>query len=421
MEPIFRAYPRHSVDISATEHRTILSLLFSSKILSGDYIQKFELRFARYIGIRHSISLSSARLGLYLILKYYNFPEGTEVIITPFTHRSIFTVIRASRLKPIFCDINENTYNVDAGMVRKVVNRKTKLLILTHMWGQTCKMDDFLDLKKEYNLKIIEDCAMAAGAEYANRKAGSFGDASIFSFGKAKAINAFGGGMLCTDNMEIASYVSRVLSSYNYEKRNALTMTIINSVIANILTRPEIFFFTLYPVMKFLNIRDPYNPAEHKKQEFAIMDKVPKEWMVRFSNAQAVVAIEQLNNLDRHNDRRILNANILRSILSDIEGVRAPLCLNNAKHIYLYYALYIKKHIDLNFLRQKLIRLRIDSQLNELTGPKELEVFGADPDHYPIFKDVSRRLLIIPNGIYLMRNDILYIAKNVKKIMQELF
>ncbi|MBU2221741.1 MAG: aminotransferase class I/II-fold pyridoxal phosphate-dependent enzyme, partial [Candidatus Omnitrophica bacterium] len=266
MDPIFRAYPRHSVDISAREYQVILSLLFSPKMLKGNFVQQLESEFSRYINVNNSIAIPSARLGLFLILKYYNYPKGTEVIITPFTHWSIFTVIKASGLKPVFCDINENTCNIDPEAVKRVLNNNTKLLILTHMWGQTCNMGEFMELKQKHNLKIIEDCAMAAGAEYLNRKAGSFGDASIFSFGKAKTINAFGGGMLCTKDSRMAEYVRNILLSFHYEKRNMLSFTIINSIIANILTRPRIFFFTLYPVLKFLNIRDPYNPIEHKRE-----------------------------------------------------------------------------------------------------------------------------------------------------------
>ncbi len=388
-------------------------------MLEGNHVRDFERRFSQYIDVKHSISIPSARLGLYLIFKYYKVPENTEVIITPFTHWSIFTVIKAIGLKPIFCDIDENTHNIDPGSVRKLLSRRTKFLILTHMWGQPCDMDAFLELKKEHDLIIIEDCAMAAGAEYANRKVGSFGDASIFSFGKAKAINAFGGGMLCTNDGGIADFVRGVSLGFHHERRSALAVTIVNSVIANILTRPGVFFFTLYPVLKFLNIRDPYNPVEHKREVRGITDTIPQGWKVRFSNIQAAVGIEQLRNLDKSNEKRIKNARVLERMLSDIPQIKVPSSPAKAKHIYLYYAVYLKKRIDLGLLRKRLIRCRIDSQLNELTGPKELAVFGEDPENYPVFKNVSGNLLIIPNGIYLNEKDIFYIGLNFKRTVEK--
>jgi len=416
MDQIFRAYPRHSVDISAREYQIISSLLFSPNMFKGNFVQQLEAEFSRYNNVSNSIAIPSARLGLFLILKYYNYPKGTEVVITPFTHWSIFTVIKASGLKPVFCDINENTYNIDPESVEKVLSSDTKLLILTHMWGQMCKMGAFMELKQKYDLKIIEDCAMAAGAEYLNRKAGSFGNASIFSFGKAKTINTFGGGMLCTEDNRMSEYIRNILSSFHYEKRNMLSLTIINSIIANILTRPRVFFFTLYPILKFLNIRDPYNPIEHKRESSIVLDRIPEEWKVRFSNIQAAVGLEQLRSLDRRNERRIENAKIFESILNEVEGIRIPFCFKESKHIYLYYAVYIKKQGNLDFLRKELIRIRIDSQLNELTGPRELIALGVNPNNFPVFKEVSNSLLVIPNGLYLSKEDCLYIANNLKKI-----
>lgn len=417
---MFKTYPRHSVDITGKEYRIILSLLFSPRILKGDFVREFELRFSGYIGVCYAISMPSARLGLYMLLKYFNFPAGSEVIITPFTHWSIFAVIKSCKLKPVFVDIDETSYNIDPNLVKKYINRKTKLLILTHMWGQTCEMNAFLELKKQFDVKIIEDCAMACGSSYKNQKAGSFGDASIFSFGKAKAISAFGGGMLCSNDQNIYEYAQKFSADFNYEKITSLTVKITNSILANILTRPPIFFFTLYPVLRFLNIRDPYNPIEHKKDILMISDEIPNDWKIKLSNIQAAVGIEQLKKIDERNQKRIENAKILNEVLVNTRGIKIPLTIPEAEHTYLYYAVLIKKKVNLDILRKKLIDLGVDSQLNELTTPKELSLFNADCKDYPVFNNTSQNLLIIPNGIYLNKNDILYVAKVFKKVIESI-
>lgn len=417
---MFKAYPRHSVDITRKEYRIILSLLFSPRILKGGFVRKYELKFSEYIGVRYAISMPSARLGLYMLFKYFNFPVGSEVIITPFTHWSIFAVIKSCKLKPVFVDIDKTSYNIDPNLVKKYINRKTKLLILTHMWGQTCEMDSLLEVKKQFDIKIIEDCAMACGSSYKNQKAGSFGDASIFSFGKAKAISTFGGGMLCTNNQDIHKFALRFSADFHYEKPIFLIVRIINSVIANILTRPHFFYLSFYPVLKFLKIRDPYNPIEHKKDTPIFSDKIPEDWKIKMSNIQAAVGIEQLKNLDKRNEKRIENAMVINDVLSNTNGINIPLAMPDTKHIYLYYAALIKKNVCLDYIRRKLINLRVDSQLNELTTSKELEVFGARSNDYPVFKNVSQNLLVIPNGIYLSRDDAFYIGSTFKKVIESI-
>jgi perosamine synthetase len=417
---MFRAYPRHSVDISGREYCKILSSFFCLGMLRGDGIQLFEKAFKDYIGTPYASSIPSARLGLFLIFKSFNLPQGTEIIISPFTHWSIFTVIKSCGLKPVFVDIDEHTYNIDPKAVRKAINKNTKVIILTHMWGQPCNMNFFLGLKKEFGLKIIEDCAMACGATYENKKVGSFGDASIFSFGKAKAISTFGGGMLCANDRSIYEQACCYSNNFSYGKRSSLAINIVNSIIANILTRPSLFFLSIYPLVKILNIRDPYNPIEHRKDASVIFDRIPEEWKIKMSNIQAVVGIEQLKNLDIHNHIRIRNARILNNILHDAREVCIPVETSEAKHIYLYYALYIKKNIQLNDLRKILISKHIDSQLNELTTSKELEIFGVHSSDYPVFNEVSQKLLIIPNGIYLTKDDIIYVGNTSKKIIESI-
>ena len=415
---MFKAYPRHCVDISKKEYKKILSLLFSSQMLNGDYIPKFESLFAEYNNVRYALSMPSARLGLYAILRYFNFPNGSEVIMTPFTHWSIFSVVKSSGLNPVFVDIDECTCNITPAMVRDRITKKTKLLIITHMWGQPCEMKGFLDIREEFGLKVIEDCAMASGATYNNQKVGSFGDASIFSFGKAKAISTFGGGMLCTSDSEIHEGIKKMMLDFKDESRSALIINIINAAIANILTKPAIFFSSLYPVMRLFNLRDPYNPIEHRKDASIFLDEIPNAWKIKYSNIQAAVGIEQLKNLDLRNNKRIENSDYLNKMLFDLRGIGLPLSKPGVRHIYLYYALLIKRSINLNTIRRRLLSEGVDSQLNELTSSKELAVFGANSDDYHVFKRVSQNLLIIPNGINLAPVDIEYVGLIFKKTWQ---
>jgi perosamine synthetase len=258
---------------------------------------------------------------------------------------------------------------------------------------------------------------MACGAEYKGKKAGSFGDASIFSFGKAKAISTFDGGMLCTDNPGISGYIGSACGDFHYRSRRELFVKIVNSIVANLLTRPAAFFFTLYPVLKYLKMRDPYNPMEHRKDSLSILNQVPSSWKTRFANIQAAVGLEQLRTIERRNQKRIENAGILNEALRDVKEIEIVSTPPSVKNIHLYYPVFIKGEFDINKIRRVLIKFGVDSQLNELTTPQQLEIFGATPRDYPVFNEISHRLLVIPNGIYLTGEDARYVASTFKRVM----
>lgn len=414
---MLKAYPRHSVDITWRDYKRIFAFIFASHFEKEGLLPEFERRFAEYIGTRFALSMPSARLGLYAILQYFNFPEGTEVIITPFTHQSIFTVLKTFRLKPVFVDIDERTHNTNPQLVKKLISKKTRLLILTHMWGQPCDMDAFTKIKNAYDLKVIEDCAMATGATYKGQKVGSFSDASIFSFGKAKAICTFGGGMLCFNDPKMKDFVSAMIQDFHAPRAVPLAISVINSMIANILTRPRFFFLTLYPVMRFLNLRDPYNPVEHKKDSEVILEHMPEEWKVRLSSFQAALGLEQLKTLDERNQDRARNAQLLNALLEGTPGIGLPVPHPDVGHIYLYYAVHIQRPLSLDQLRARLLKRSVDTQLNELTNPQQLRVFGADSRDFPAFERISSNLLVIPNGIYLNARDIRVVAAALKQTL----
>jgi len=286
------------------------------------------------------------------------------------------------------------------------------------MWGQPCDMDAFTALKKDYDLKIIEDCAMAAGASYRGQKVGSFANASIFSFGKAKAICTFGGGMLCCNDAAMKDFIAGLIRDFKPPRTLPLAVSVINSMIANILTRPRFFFFSLYPVMRLFNLRDPYNPVEHKKDSEVILEQMPEEWKVKMSPFQAALGLEQLKTLDARNQARARNAQLLNSLLAETPGIDVPLSQPSAGHIYLYYAVPIHNSASLDALRVCLLKRSVDTQFNELTTPRQLRVFGTDSRTVPVFERISAHILVIPNGIYLNADDIRVVAEAFKQSLK---
>jgi hypothetical protein len=221
--------------------------------------------------------------------------------------------------------------------------------------------------------------------------------------------------MLCFNDPKMKDFVSALIHDFHAPRAMPLALSVINSVIANILTRPRFFFLSLYPVMRFFNLRDPYNPVEHKKDSEIILERMPEEWKVRLSSFQAALGLEQLKTLDARNQARARNAQLLNALLKGTPGIGLPVAGTHAGHIYLYYAVHIQPPLNLDQLRKKMLELSVDTQLNELTNPKQLRVFGADSRDFPVFERISANILVIPNGIYLDSRDIQLVAEALKQ------
>ncbi|MBM3253250.1 MAG: DegT/DnrJ/EryC1/StrS family aminotransferase, partial [Candidatus Omnitrophica bacterium] len=179
----------------------------------------FEEGFASYCGVRYAIGVASGTDALELALLALGIGKGDGVITTPFTFIATVEAIVSVGAKPIFIDIDLNTYNIDTEKIKETIKTKRgdlniKAMVPVHLYGQSCDMDTIMRIAKKYNLKVIEDCAQAVGAEYKNRKVGSFGDCGCFSFFPSKNLSTYGdGGMVVTNDKKVAENL-RMLRSH---------------------------------------------------------------------------------------------------------------------------------------------------------------------------------------------------------------
>ncbi len=197
----------------------IQSVLDSGFFILGDNVKHFESEVASFIGAKFGIGVASGTDALELSLRALGIGEGDEVITTPFTFIATAEVISLLGATPVFCDINLEDYNIDTEKLGTKITKKTKAIIPVHLYGQTCNMDKICRISKEFNLKIIEDCAQAIGAEYGSRRLGAYGDCGCYSFFPTKNLGAYGdAGMVVTDSEDIA-YNLRLLRAHGSSKK----------------------------------------------------------------------------------------------------------------------------------------------------------------------------------------------------------
>jgi len=183
----------------------IYKVIEQGQFILGPEVKTFEREIASYCGTKLAVGVASGTDALHLALLACGIKPGDEVITTPFTFIATAEAITRCGAIPIFSDIDPRTYNLDPAQIEKKITPRTKAIIPVHLYGQPANMEPILELAKKYNLKVIEDCAQALGAEYKGKKVGSLGDAGCLSFFPSKVLGAYGdGGMIVTSETKIA-------------------------------------------------------------------------------------------------------------------------------------------------------------------------------------------------------------------------
>ena len=186
----------------------ISQVIGRTAFILGDELDEFEQAFANYCGVKYAVGVGSGTAALDLIIRAYGIGPGDEVITTSNTFIATALAISSAGAKPVFVDIDPNTYNMDPEKVEEVITRQTKAILPVHLYGQPADMDPILELADQHGLLVIEDACQAHGATYKGHRAGSLGHAAAFSFYPSKNLGAFGdAGMIVTDDEAVAEKV----------------------------------------------------------------------------------------------------------------------------------------------------------------------------------------------------------------------
>ncbi|MBO3636387.1 DegT/DnrJ/EryC1/StrS aminotransferase family protein [Bacillus subtilis] len=203
--------------IGKEEIQEVTETLESGWLSKGPKVQQFEKEFAAFVGAKHAVAVNSCTAALFLALKAKGIGPGDEVITSPLTFSSTANTIIHTGATPVFADIDENTLNIDPVKLEAAVTPRTKAVVPVHFGGQSCDMDAIMAIAQNHGLFVLEDAAHAVYTTYKQRMIGSIGDATAFSFYATKNLATGEGGMLTTDDEELADKI-RVLSLHGMSK-----------------------------------------------------------------------------------------------------------------------------------------------------------------------------------------------------------
>jgi dTDP-4-amino-4,6-dideoxygalactose transaminase len=291
-------FPNHPM-IGEEEKKLVMEVLQSGNIstfiaspgenfLGGKKIREFEDKFAKKIGIKFAVTFNSASSALHAAIVSVGVEPGEEVIVPPFTFTSTATSSLMHNAIPVFCDIKKDTYCIEPQEISKLISPLTKAIIPVHLFGHPCDMDEIMEIALEKKLKVIEDCAQAIGAEYKNKKLGTIGNCGIFSFQESKIMMTGEGGMLVTDDEEIA-HVARMVRNHGE---------------------------VVQPSMKKRTYRSEF-----------------LGWGYRMTELEAALGIAQLEKLDYFISERIKLGKFLSTEINKIDGF-SHVEYDYVKHVY---------------------------------------------------------------------------------------
>jgi len=202
--------PLSAPDITEAEIQAVSAVLRTSRLSLGPQMEEFEQAMARYTGTSHAIAVNSGTSALHLCNRALGISEGDEVIVPSFAFIAVANVLRYERAVPVFIDIDPQTLNLDPARIEEAITPRTRAILVVHTFGCPAALGEILEIARRHQLFVIEDACEALGAQFDGRKVGSFGDAGVFGFYPNKQITSGEGGMIVTNNSNVAAFARKL-------------------------------------------------------------------------------------------------------------------------------------------------------------------------------------------------------------------
>jgi len=307
-------FPAYEPWISKEDEKIINKTLKQSMLTLGPQLEKFESDFCRYSKAKYAIAVSNCTAALHLSLMALGLKENDEVIIPDLTFVADANAVLACNAKPVVADINKENFFLSISSIKKNITKKTKAIIPVHIYGQVCNIDEILDLAKDNNLKVVEDCAHAVGTFHKSKHVGTLGSTGCFSFYPTKNITTAEGGMVTTNSKEIAEKV-RQLRSHGMTK----------------------------------SLKSRYS-SEYPW----VFDIVEPGYNYRLDEIRSALGITQLKRIKKINELRKKASLYYHKSLQDIPGIILPDMVEDQSHSYHLYTIRVTKPYKLS--RNKLYK-----------------------------------------------------------------
>lgn len=266
------------------------------RLIRGPIIAEYERAFADKVGVRFAYSFAHGRVGLYGLLYALGIGPGDEVLLQVPTHIVVANAIRYTGARPVYVDCQLDTYTMDLEQAGRRITPRTKALVLQHTFGIPADLDGARALARRHGVEIIEDCVHALGATYDGAPVGSHTRCAFFSTEETKTISTTMGGMVVTDDPELAARIADFQAHCAWPSTGMTARYMLKLVLYHILTEPHVYRFIR---ILYERLGKP-NPLPRATSDEEVYGERPLHYKLRLSNAQALLGLRQLRRLDRN-------------------------------------------------------------------------------------------------------------------------
>lgn len=334
---------------------------------NGKYISEFEKKFSDFCNSSEAIACCNGTVTLHIALLALGIKEGDEVIVPSFTYIATANAVKYCGATPVFADCLKDTWNIDPADVERKITSKTKCIIPVHLYGNPCDMDSIMSIAKKYNLYVVEDAAESHGATYSGKVVGTFGDIGTFSFFGNKIITTGEGGMVVTDNKELANKM-RILKGQGMD----------------------------------LNRRYWFNEIGYN---------------YRMTNIEAAIGLAQLECIDKHIENR---KKVARWYFDNLERlsdyIEFQTVTEKADSVWWMFSVLLKDNVKIS-RDELMLRLKEDGiETRPLFYPMHImPPYKNKSADCPVSEYISGRGINLPTHGLLNNNDIKYICDCIEK------
>ena len=301
-------FPAYEPWISDEDKKIVKKTLTQSMLTLGPQLEKFENDFCKYSKAKYAVAVSNCTAALHLSLMALGIKKDDEVIIPDLTFVADANAILACNAKPVIVDINKENFFLSISNIKKNITKKTKAIIPVHIYGQVCNIEEILDVAKDNNLKVIEDCAHAVGTFHKSKHVGTLGNTGCFSFYPTKNITTAEGGMVITNSEKIAEKVRQL-------RNHGMTKSL---------------------------------KSRYSSEYPWIFDIKQSGYNYRLDEIRAALGITQLKRIKKINGLRKKASSYYNKNLQNIPGIILPDMVNDKTHSYHLYTIRVTKPYKLS-------------------------------------------------------------------------
>jgi perosamine synthetase len=369
-----RRIPMASADLDESDEKAVLEVVRSGRLALGPKVAEFERLTAEYVGAKHAVAVNSGTSGLHLLCRAVGLGPGDEVITTPFSFVASTNCFLYEGARPVFVDIEPDTYNLDPTLIEDAITPATKAVLAVDVFGHPADWDAIEEVAGRHDLEIIADSCESIGSEYRGRKTGPFGAGGVFAFYPNKQITTGEGGMIVTNRDDLA----------------ALCRSMANQG------------------------RDEISPwLEHTRLGFNY----------RMDELSGALGVSQFRRIDEFVAKRARVAATYNALLADEPRVRTPIVRPDVKMSFFVYVVKLQGDFERDSVMERLAEKGVPSRgyfTPIHTQPYIREAFGYSEGMFPVTEETAKRTIALPFHNALLEADAEYVVSALVRTLDEL-